>query len=105
VRSVLSQTYPHWELIIIDDGSNDTTLDLTSRFAENLADGRVRIIHQQNQGVAAARNNGFTQARGSYIAFLDADDVWLPQKLMEEVAVLRAKTTSENPACLVYSSY
>ncbi len=105
VRSVLNQTYPHWELIVINDGSTDATLDLLSRFVEELADERVRVIHQRNQGVAVARNNGFRQARGNYIAFLDADDVWLPHKLAEEVAVIRAKTTSENSACLVYSSY
>lgn len=101
VNSVLKQTYPHWELIIVDDGSTDGTL---ARLA-TIDDKRVQVIRQENQGVAIARNFGFTQATGDYIAFIDADDVWLPGKLAEEINVIRAKTTPEKPACLVYSSY
>lgn len=101
VASVLGQTYPHWELIVIDDGSTDNTLSVLSA----IQDERVRVINQNNQGVAVARNHGFTHARGDYIAFIDADDVWLPHKLAEEVKVIRKNTTADAPACLVYSSY
>ncbi|WP_373531585.1 glycosyltransferase [Vampirovibrio sp.] len=106
VRSIMNQTYPHWELIIVDDGSTDDTLARLSAFCDELADHRVRVISQRNQGVAMARNFGFAQANGDYIAFIDADDLWLPRKLAEEVAVIRrASTTPHHPACLVYSGY
>lgn len=101
VRSVLSQSYPHWELIVIDDGSTDATLVTLAE----IDDARVRVFSRSNQGVAAARNFGFTQSTGDYIAFIDADDVWLSNKLAEEVRVIRAHTQGGLPTGLVYSSY
>lgn len=101
VRSVLGQSYPHWELIVIDDGSTDETLVKLAK----IDDVRVQVFSRLNQGVAAARNFGFAQATGDYIAFVDADDVWLSTKLAEEVRVIRANTKDALPACLVYSSY
>ena len=74
IRSVLEQTYPHYELIVVNDGSKDNSAVI----AEELLKGvpNVRLINQENAGVAVARNNGVTQAKGDYICFLDADDWW-----------------------------
>ncbi len=83
IESVLEQDYPHKELIVIDDGSTDGTPDRVRRYGD-----RVRLIIQQNQGSAVARNAGLEAARGKYIAFLDSDDVWLPGKLSTQVGHL-----------------
>ncbi len=77
VDSVREQTYPDWELIIIDDGSNDGTGQLIA----NYNDSRIRYTHQSNQGVSKARNEGLKQAQGKYICFLDSDDWWNKDKL------------------------
>src|SRR4051812_45211482 len=76
IESVLSQTCPAHELIVIDDGSTDGTADVLAGFS-----GRIAVLRQTNQGVAAALNAGLAQAAGDAIAFLDADDVWTPGKL------------------------
>ena len=83
VESVLAQTLPVSELILVDDGSIDGTSEfLPSYIAENTAwRGRVRYLHQENQGVSTARNQGIEQAKGEWLAFNDNDDFWLPQKL------------------------
>jgi glycosyltransferase involved in cell wall biosynthesis len=73
VESAMSQTYPHWELIIVDDGSTDDTDQVLERY---LDDERVVVVHKNRQGVGAARNAGIKLARGEYIAFLDSDDIW-----------------------------
>ena len=73
VDSVLSQSYKDFELIVVDDGSTDHTLELLKKYRE--ADSRVRIITQSNQGVSAARNTGIDHAKGKYIGFIDADDL------------------------------
>lgn len=85
INSVLEQDYPHVELIVIDDGSRDGTAECAESFGE-----RVKVIRQANAGVAAARNKGLAEARGELIAFLDADDVWLPGKLKAQVEYLHA---------------
>ncbi len=77
VRSVLAQTYPHFELIIVDDGSPDRSIEICQQFD----DPRIKIIRQKNRGLAGARNTGIRHAQGDYLAFLDADDLWLPEKL------------------------
>lgn len=84
VRSVLAQTYANFELLIIDDGSTDRSREICQQFT----DSRIKIIRQENQGVAAARNTGIAHAQGDYIAFLDGDDLWLPHKLEKHVAHL-----------------
>lgn len=81
IQSVLEQTYKNFELIIVDDGSPDKSIEVCQQFT----DPRIKIISQVNRGVAAARNNGIRHAQGEYIAFLDADDLWLPKKLEKHV--------------------
>jgi len=75
VESVIAQTYPLHEIIVVDDGSTDGTRVALNRYLD-----RVTYIHQKNQGEPAARNTGMSNATGDFIAFLDADDLWLPEK-------------------------
>jgi glycosyltransferase involved in cell wall biosynthesis len=88
IDSVLNQTYPYWELIIVDDGSTDET----QSNLETLADARVQVLRRPHEGnVARARNVGLERARGHYVAFLDSDDRWMPSKLQFQVADLAEK--------------
>ncbi len=77
IRSVLSQSFNDWELILIDDGSSDNTKDVLGSFV----DDRVKYFYQENAERSAARNNGILKATGKFICFLDSDDVWLPHHL------------------------
>ncbi len=96
VDSVLHQQSPADELIVVDDGSTDCTAEILLSYGS-----RIRYIHQQNQGVAAARNTGVKHARSSNVAFLDHDDEWLPEKLERQMEVVH-----QNPsAALCYSAY
>ena len=95
LESVLHQTYTNFEVIVVNDGSQDEIEDWIS----TVTDPRLKYIAQRNQGPAAARNTGIANAHGTYIAFLDADDLWHPQKLEKQAAVLE-----RNPEVgLVYS--
>lgn len=85
LRSILAQTYPYFEVIVVDDGSSDSTVSIAESFAE---DCRVRIVRQPNRGLAGARNTGIAASRGDYVAFCDADDLWEPNKLEAHVAHL-----------------
>ena len=88
VDSVLSQTWQDWELLIIDDCSKDATWLRMQTLAKQ--DNRIRIFqNRHNSGSAATRNNGIRQARGEWIAFLDSDDLWRPEKLERQMSVLR----------------
>lgn len=84
VESVLRQTFTDFEVLIIDDGSSDNIV----QWASGLVDPRVKLITQQNQGLPGARNTGINQAKGEYIAFLDADDLWEATKLEKQVHCL-----------------
>jgi glycosyltransferase involved in cell wall biosynthesis len=87
LKSVANQTYKNWECIIVDDGSSDESLELVKKFAmEN--QGEWRIYSQSNSGQAIARNFGISLARGKYIALLDADDLWFPNKLTKQIDYL-----------------
>ena len=82
IASVLSQSYSPLELLVINDGSSDSSADLIP------TDPRIRLFHRQNAGVAASRNFGIGQAKGSYLAFIDQDDYWYPDKLELQMQVL-----------------
>jgi glycosyltransferase involved in cell wall biosynthesis len=82
VRSALGQTYGNVEVIVIDDGSRDDTREVMAPF---LREPRFRYLGQDNQGQAAAKNHGVREARGEHIAFLDADDIWVPEKLEQQI--------------------
>lgn len=86
VESVLNQTFSDFELIIVDDQSPDNSIQLCKKYQ----DSRIRIIHQENLGLSGARNTGIHHAKGKYIALLDADDYWAPEKLALHVAHLEA---------------
>lgn len=77
LRSVLNQTYADLEILIVDDGATDDSMAICQQFS----DPRIQIIHQQNRGLAGARNTGIRHAQGDYLAFLDSDDLWLPEKI------------------------
>lgn len=90
IESVFAQTYHNWELLLVDDGSTDRSTHITEDYAARYA-GKVTYLDHpghQNLGMSAARNLGITAAKGKYIAFLDCDDIWLSQKLAEQVALM-----------------
>ena len=95
IESILNQTFSDFEIIVINDGSEDSTLQIVS----NISDSRLRILTYPNAGLAASRNRGITEATGEYVAFLDADDLWTPDKLAAQFKQLQA-----NPdAAVAYS--
>ncbi len=85
ITSVLAQTFSDFELIIVDDGSTDNTLEILSQYR----DPRIQILSASHGGAAASRNRGLKQASGDYIAFLDADDLWTPDKLAAQFNALQ----------------
>lgn len=86
IQSALAQTVGELEVIVVDDGSSDETV----ASVEAIGDPRVRIVRRENGGAAAARNSGIRAARGRWVALLDADDLWLPEKLERQLAVLES---------------
>jgi teichuronic acid biosynthesis glycosyltransferase TuaG len=99
IESVLSQTYENWEMIIVDDMSPDNSNEIIEEFIEK--DSRIKVIKlEKNSGPAVARNRAIKEANGRYIAFLDADDLWMPEKLEKQI-----KFMNENNLSFTYSSY
>lgn len=95
IRSALNQTVQDFEIIVVNDGSTDNG----AAVVESIGDSRIRLIHQENQGVSAARNRGIAEARYELIAFLDADDEWLP-KFLETIRRL----VDRYPDCGLYAT-
>ncbi|UFH59369.1 glycosyltransferase family 2 protein [Sulfurovum mangrovi] len=99
IEAVLDQTYNNWEMIIVDDQSTDNSVKLIDAYAQK--DTRIKcIVLEENSGPAVARNRAIEEAQGRYIAFLDADDLWMPQKLEKQIAFMQ----KENIA-LSYTGY
>jgi teichuronic acid biosynthesis glycosyltransferase TuaG len=87
ISSAINQTYPNWEMIIADDCSSDRTREIVADFAER--DSRIKLVAQKaNQGPALTRNGSIERAQGRFIAFLDSDDWWLPEKLEHQLAFM-----------------
>lgn len=98
---VREQTYPHWELLLVEDGSSDGTPEEIAEYIRETGDERIRLLKQPtNMGAAKARNRGLEEASGRFIAYLDADDLWLPRKLEREMAFL-----NEKQAAFVFTGY
>jgi len=91
IKSVLTQTYTNFELIVVDDGSTDNTSRILSKFAE-----KIRYFSKLHGGVSSARNFGLEKSEGTWVAFLDSDDYWLPEKLERQMQYLK-----ENPEILI----
>jgi len=83
IDSVLSQTYSHYEIIVVDDGSTDQTKETLRPYLH-----KIKYIYQENKGVSAARNTGINSSKGEWIAFLDSDDCWLPEKLQRQIEIV-----------------
>jgi teichuronic acid biosynthesis glycosyltransferase TuaG len=99
LEAVIAQTFTDWECVVVDDASRDGSAAVLAQYAER--DPRIRPVFQPvNGGAAAARNAGLGVIRGRYLAFLDADDYWLPEKLAKQVAYMR-----EKGAPIVHTSY
>jgi glycosyltransferase involved in cell wall biosynthesis len=102
IESVLWQTYPSWELLLVDDGSTDASTGIAIQYSQQYPD-RVRYLEHEghsNRGMSASRNLGIQHAKGDYIAFLDGDDVWLANKLQRQLAIME-----EQPeAVMVYGT-
>lgn len=88
IESVLAQTYSDWELIIVDDCSTDNTDEVVKPF---LSDSRIKYIkNEKNSGAAVSRNRALREANGKWIAFLDSDDLWIPDKLQKQIAFMQS---------------
>ena len=99
IQSVINQTYQNWELVIVDDASTDTTVKIIQEFIKQ--DNRIKLLQNKaNKGAAFSRNRATKVAKGDYIAFLDADDLWIPKKLEKQINFM---IKYDNAVC--YSSY
>jgi glycosyltransferase involved in cell wall biosynthesis len=92
IESVFAQTYSNWELLLIDDGSTDASSMFARQYAKQYPQKVTYLEHDKhkNLGLSASRNLGINKSHGEYIAFLDADDVWLPQKLREQIEIIHS---------------
>ncbi len=85
IESVLKQTYKNIEIIVINDGSKENVSEIVDKYGSY-----IRLINQENRGPASARNKGIKMASGKYIAFLDSDDLWMPEKLAKQIAFMES---------------
>jgi glycosyltransferase involved in cell wall biosynthesis len=99
VKSALAQTYENLEVIVVDDGSSDSTLRVLQQF-----EGRIMVLRQQNAGPSKARNLGASSSRGEILAFLDSDDEWLPDKIEKQVRMMQGYGSSM-PCCICNAAY
>ena len=98
---VVAQSYSQWELLLVEDGSSDRTVSIIEEYVRKNGEKRIRLIRQpENLGAAQARNRGLKEAKGRYIAYLDADDLWVPEKLEHELAFM-----SEKNAAFAFTGY
>lgn len=101
IDSVVAQTYPNWELLLVEDAGGDGTAEIIEEYVREHGESRIRLIRQpENGGAAKARNRGLREAAGRYIAYLDADDLWEPEKLERELRFMR-----EKDAAFVFTGY
>lgn len=101
IECVRKQTYGNWELLLVEDCSKDNTVAVILEYLDEVQDARVRLIRQEkNNGAARSRNRGLREAGGRYIAYLDADDLWVPEKLEKELAFM-----GEKQAAFAFTGY
>ena len=101
VDMVMRQTFTDWELILVEDCSKDNSAEVLRSLESELQDARIRVIYREkNEGAAKARNTGIDAATGRYLAFLDADDIWMENKLSDELAFMQNKQ-----AAFVFTAY
>lgn len=101
VDMVMKQTFTDWELILVEDCSKDNSAEVLRSLESELQDARIRVIYKEkNEGAAKARNTGIDAATGRYLAFLDADDIWVENKLSDELAFMKKKQ-----AAFVFTAY
>ncbi|VDY99309.1 glycosyltransferase family 2 protein [Escherichia coli] len=99
IKSVIEQTYSNWELLITDDCSTDRTCQIVKEFVEQ--DDRIKLfVSDKNKGAGAARNNSIKESSGRFLAFLDSDDLWAPDKLKEQINYMIM-----NGYALTYTAY
>lgn len=100
-ESVLNQTYQNWELLLVEDGSRDHSAEIIEKFIAQKNENRIRLIRQPaNAGAAEARNRGLEEAGGRFITYLDADDIWMPDKLERQLLF-----AEEKQAAFVFTGY
>ncbi|HIZ20238.1 MAG TPA: glycosyltransferase family 2 protein [Firmicutes bacterium] len=101
IQSVLAQTYPHWEMLIVDDCSTDGSADTIREIIQEYQDPRIRLfVNKVNSGAAVSRNRALREAKGRWIAFLDSDDLWAPDKLEKQLQFMQ-----ENGCAFSYTAY
>lgn len=99
IKSVIAQSYPHWELLIVDDASTDDTVNIIESYSQS--ETRIRFaVKKQNSGIADTRNQCIQMAQGRFLAFLDADDIWHPEKLEKQLKFMTEKNVG-----FTYSTY
>lgn len=102
ISSVLNQDYRDIEIIIVDDGSNDNSYNIVNLYIhEKKIQDKIKLIKQENRGPSAARNKGISISKGKYIAFLDSDDIWLKNKLIEQIKIMNKYNDISLLTCMI----